>query len=140
MKHLILALLLTASSLQAQSHAVFQFILNRFGSIELEIVGDRGNVRFSQGDKTGNDRTTFASDLKVTAPGVLQSAQGVTFRIEKLKRSVIHDRNRGINSGNYRLTIRGKGRAFEAMEAQLPYLADFAHSGERLTFYGARLP
>jgi hypothetical protein len=54
-----------------------------------------------------------------------------TAQVPKLSKSIIHDGNREINSGDYRLKIMGSGPAYEATKAKLPSLADFAASGER---------
>jgi hypothetical protein len=60
---------------------------------------------------------------------------GAKFEIKKLDKPVIHDRNRHINSGSYRLRIT---KATSVLQARLPPLADFAKSGEPMTFYGEK--
>jgi hypothetical protein len=115
----------------------FFFLLNRFGGIEIKAKGELGNVRFFQGDKEGEE-TTFQSKLRVASSGTFLTPRGVKFQIEKLSKPVIHDGNRRINSGDYRLRITGTGAAYDATKAKLPWLADFAASGEKMTFYGEK--
>jgi hypothetical protein len=62
----------------------------------------------------------------------------VKFQVQKLSKPIIRDGNREINSGDYRLKIMGSGPAYEATKAKLPWLADFAASGEKMTFYGEK--
>jgi hypothetical protein len=132
---LLLPLLVLATTSKADSYF---FLLNRFGGIEIKIVeGESGNVRFFQGDKQGEE-TTFQSKLKAASSGTFLTPRGVKCQIEKLSKPVIHDGNRRINSGDYRLRIIGTGAGYEATKAKLPWLADFAASGEKMTFYGER--
>jgi hypothetical protein len=113
---------------------VYLFTLNRFGGIEIK--ADKGEVRFFQGNKVKVEEITFESKLRTVSPGVYLTPEGVSFHIVKLPKPVIHDRNRRINSGDYKLRITGTGRAFDAIVARLPVLANFAASGEKMTFYG----
>ena len=115
----------------------YLFLLNRFGGIEIRTSGESGNVRFFQGDKQGEE-TTFQSKLRVSSPGTFLTPGGVKFAIEKLSKPIIHDGNRRINSGDYRLRITGTGPAYDATKAKLPWLADFAAGGEKMTFYGEK--
>ena len=131
---LFLSLVLLATTLKAESYF---FLLNRFGGIEIKMDGESGNVRFFQGDKQGEE-TTFQSKLKAASSGTFLTPRGVRFQIEKLSKRVIHDGNRRINSGDYRLRITGTGAAYDATKAKLPWLADFAASGEKMTFYGEK--
>ena len=114
------------------------FLLNRFGGIEMKTRGESGNVRFFQGDKQGEE-TTFQSELRVASPRTFLTPGGVKFQIDKLSKPIIHDGNRRINSGDYRLRITGTGPAYDATRAKLPWLADFAASGETMTFYGEKI-
>ena len=112
-------------------------LFNRFGGVEINTRGERGEVRFFQGDKQGEE-TTFQSKLKAASPGTYLTPEGVKFQIGKLSPPVINDGNRRINSGDYKLHITGTGPAYKATKAKLPWLADFAASGEEMTFYGER--
>jgi hypothetical protein len=60
---------------------------------------------------------------------------GAKFEILKLDKPMVHDWNRHINSGSYRLQIMG---ASPALQARLPLVADFAKSDEPMTFYGEK--
>jgi hypothetical protein len=110
----------------------YLFVLNRFGGIEIKVHGDLGEVRFFQGSKDGD---VFTSRTQLTAG---KTTSGIRFEIEKLGEPVVHDVNRHINSGHYRLKITGDGEAFRAMQARIPPLADFAATGEPMTFYGEK--
>lgn len=128
----ILAVLFFWAGLACADTYFFQ--LNRFGGIEINTHGEDGEVRFFQGNKQRTE-TTFESRIKVKN---FATPEGLHFRIDKLDKPVIHDPARNINSGNYRLHITGDGPAFNSMQARLPRLADFAESGEFLTFYGEK--
>ena len=132
---LVLSLVsLTGTTSRADSYL---FLLNRFGGIEIKMRGESGNVRFFQGDKQGEE-TTFESKIQVASPGTFLTPGGVKFQIEKLSKPVIHDGNRRINSGDCKLHITGTSPGYDAAKAKLPWLADFAASGEKMTFYGER--
>lgn len=103
------------------------FMLNRFGGIEVKTNGETGEVRFFQESKDG-EKFTSQTRLKNGF-----TSDGAKFEIEKLDQPVIHDWNRHINSGSYKLQITG---ASPALQARLPPLADFAKSDEPMTFYG----
>lgn len=109
----------------------YLFLLNRFGGIEIKPE----SVRFYQGDKQG-EQTLYQSQLLAKAPLIFLTPQGVEFRIEKLSKPVIHDRNRGINSGKYRLHVTGTGEAYDKIVTKVPRIAAFAATGEEMTFYG----
>jgi hypothetical protein len=132
---LVLSILFLAGTIsKAESYL---FLFNRFGGVEIKTRGEQGEVRFFQGDKQGEENT-FQSKLRIASPGNYLTPEGVRFQIEKLSKAIIHDGNRRINSGDYRLRITGTGPAYDATKAKLPWLADFAASGEKLTFYGEK--
>jgi hypothetical protein len=133
---LVLSIFFLAGTI-ARADSYF-FLLNRFGGSEIRTRGESGNVRFFQGDKQGEE-TTFQSKFRVASPGTFLTPGGVKFEIEKLSKPIIHDGNRRINSGDYRLRITGTGPAYDATKAKLPWLADFAASDEKMTFCGERI-
>jgi hypothetical protein len=110
--------------------ATYLFMLNRFGGIEVTVDGEVGKVRMFQESKEGEKFTSMVA-LKngVTADGSL-------FEIRQLAKPVVHDPERHINSGDYRLRIVG---ASPALQARLPMLADFARTDEAFTFYGEKV-
>jgi len=110
----------------------YMFVLNRFGGIEVKERGEVGEARFFQENKQGNVFT-----YRVRLVGGCTTS-GVRFRIERMPKPVVNDQNRRINSGEYRLCITGHGSAFSAMRARVPVLADFARTGEDMTFYGEK--
>ena len=127
MLRILVILMLFATSARGDTYL---FVLNRFGGIEVKEQGEAGEARLFQENKEGNVFT-----YRVRLVGGC-TASGVRFQIEKLAKPVVHDQNRRINSGEYRLRITGQGPAFNAMRARMPVLADFAASGEDMTFYG----
>lgn len=116
---------------------VYLFLLNRFGGIEVN-TDDPANVRFFQGNKQGTE-TVYQSRLRTVSPNVFFTVQNVEFRIERLEKPVVHDSNRRINSGNYKLQIIGTGMAYLDLAAKVPVVADFAASDEGMTFYGEKV-
>jgi hypothetical protein len=112
--------------------AAFLFMLNRFGGIELRT--EPASVRFFQGDKKG-EVTTYEVRLMTSTPGVFLSDTGVEFWLEELPIRVVHDKNRGINSGNYKLRIIN---ADDEVTRRLPHLAEFAESELDMTYYGEK--
>lgn len=116
---------------------VYLFLLNRFGGIEID-TSEPANVRFFQGNKHGTE-TVYQSKLRAASPLVFYTVENVEFRIEKLEKPVIHDTNRRINSGNFRLQILGSGMAYVDLAAKIPVMADFAASEEGMTFYGEKI-
>lgn len=105
-------------------------MLNRFGGIELNT--DRPEVRFFQGNKLGEE-TVYQSRLLKAASHSFLTPSGVEFRVQQLPIRVVHDPNRKINSGDYRLKIID---ADDAVSRRLPKVAAFARSEEEMTFYG----
>ena len=116
---------------------VYLFLLNRFGGIEVQ-TDEPANVRFFQGNKQGTE-TVYQSKLKAAGPWTFYTVENVEFRIEKLERSVVHDSNRRINSGNYKLQVIGSGMAYLELAAKVPVVADFAAIDEGMTFYGEKV-
>jgi hypothetical protein len=116
---------------------VYLFLLNRFGGIEID-TDNSPNVRFFQGNKQGTE-TVYQSKLRKVGQNVFYTVEDVEFRIEKLNKSVVHDVNRRINSGNYRLQIIGTGMAYLDLVAKVPVVADFAASETGMTFYGGEV-
>ena len=115
---------------------VYLFLLNRFGGIEVD-TGEAGpaSVRFFQGNKEGTE-TVYQSRLRAVGQWKFYTVDNVELRIEKLGKPVVHDRNRGINSGNYKLQVIGSGTAYLELAAKIPVVADFAASDAAMTFYG----
>jgi hypothetical protein len=116
---------------------VYLFLLNRFGGIELQ-TDEPANVRLFQGNKQGTE-TVYQSKLKPVGPWIFYTVDNVEFRIEKLAKPVVHDRNRGINSGNYKLQVIGTGMAYLELAAKIPHVAEFAASETGMTFYGEKI-
>lgn len=116
---------------------VYLFLLNRFGGIELQ-TDDPANVRFFQGNKQGTE-TTYQSRLRAVGSWTFYTVDNVEFKIEELEKPVVHDPNRRINSGRYRLKIVGTGMAYLELAAKVPVVADFAASETGMTFYGEKV-
>jgi hypothetical protein len=115
---------------------VYLFLLNRFGGIEVQ-TDEPANVRFFQGNKQGTE-TVYQSKLRAVSPYVFYTVDNVELRIEKLEKPVVHDNNRRINSGSYKLQIIGTGMAYLELAAKVPVVADFAASDAAMTFYGGK--
>src|SRR4029077_1860088 len=123
-------LLTSFANLQADSYL---FLLNRFGGIEIE-TEPKPIVKFFQANKQ-EEEIIFESRLMEVSPYLYTTIDGVRFQIDKLLGPVIHDTNRGINSGDYRLRITDKNNL---IKSKLPNIADFAKSEEEMTFYGEK--
>jgi hypothetical protein len=116
---------------------VYLFLLNRFGGIEVQ-THEPANVRFFQGNKEGTE-TVYQSKLRSVSPYVFYTIDNVEFKIEKLAKPVVHDGNRRINSGSYKLQVIGSGMAYLELAAKIPVVADFAASDTGMTFYGEKV-
>ena len=110
--------------------ATYLFMLNRFGGIEVTTDGEAGRVRMFQESKDGEKFVSMVALKNNVTP------DGSLFEIQQLAKPVVHDPERHINSGSYRLRIVG---ASPALQVRLPVLADFARTDEQFTYYGEKV-
>ena len=106
-----------------QLHAdEFRFWLNRFGGIFIETTKGKEHVRVFQGNKQ-SEETIFESRLIPFGPGTYATPKGTVFTLKHLRKSIINDGNRHINSGDWQLTVAGKGNEFESLRPKMPFVA-----------------
>jgi hypothetical protein len=127
-----IVLFLGASQLHAEE---IQFWLNRFGGIFIETAEGKERVRVFQGNKE-TENTIFESRLTRAAPGTYATPKGTVFTVKHLKKPIINDRNRRINSGDWQLTVSGKGKEFARLKPRMPFVAfgdlpPFVYLGEK---------
>jgi hypothetical protein len=103
----------------------FGFLLDRFSYLTLRTEPGNEKVTFETGDKRGSE-TVFDSPLKLTGAMAYVSPRGTRFLLEKLERPVINDGNRGINSGDWKVTISGSGDEYLSLKEKMgePSLGD----------------
>lgn len=100
----------------------YRFDTNRFGSIQLSTGKDGAKVVFIQGDKQGEE-TTWQSKLVPKGKDTWATKAGTVFTLVKLPRKIVNDGNRGINSGDWKLTISGAGKEYAEVKKKAPFLA-----------------
>ena len=122
--------LLFASPAQAER---YEFWLNRFGCIRLEIAEKTAKVEFEQGTKQGEE-IVWKSDLTAVDKTTFKTKSGTTFKLVKLEKPVVNDGNRKINSGTWQIEITGKGKEFQQVRDKLPFVA-FGDTGKPV-YYG----
>jgi hypothetical protein len=127
-----IVLFLGASQLHAEE---IQFWLNRFGGIFIETAKGKERVRVFQGNKETED-TIFESRLIPSAPGTYATPKGTVFALKHLEKPIINDGNRRINSGDWQLTVSGKGTEFDRLKTKMPFVAfgslpPFVYLGEK---------
>lgn len=112
----------------------FAFRLGRFSDLTLETEPGSEKVTIEMGDKRGSD-TVFDSPLKPAGEMSYVSPRGTSFKLEKLDQPVIHDANRKINSGDWKLTVSGSGDEYLSFKEKIGSPA-FGDTG-KTEYYGA---
>jgi hypothetical protein len=112
MRIIITALILAIGTASASE---FCFWFNRFGCITLSTTPGSEAVTIIQGNKEGEE-TIFQSKLTPVGPNKFSTAKQTVFSLEHLTRAVIHDGNRRINSGEWKLEISGGVEAKQIKE------------------------
>ncbi len=97
----------------------YVFFFNRFGWIKMEVSGAKGHVEIVQGSKV-DEEILLKSALTRVDGMQYKSTNGILFTLKKLKKSVINDGNRGINSGDWQLTISGDVKQFKKIKGRIP--------------------
>jgi hypothetical protein len=134
MKAFAVAIVLFVGASQLHAEEI-QFWLNRFGGIFIETAKGKERVRVFQGNKETED-TIFESRLIPSAPGTYATPKGTVFTLKHLEKPIINDRNRRINSGDWQLTVSGKGKEFDRLKPKMPFVAfgalpPFVYLGEK---------
>ena len=135
MKTIVIAaiLLVTTSSPRADE---IQFWLNRFGGIFIETAKGKEHVRVFQGNKE-TEETLFESSLSFNA-GAYVTPKGTVFTLKHLPKPIINDGNRHLNSGDWQLTVSGKGKEFDRLKAKMPQVAFGEDRLPPLTYLGEK--
>ncbi len=111
------ALVLSATgSLQADE---IRFETGRFDRIKMETAKGKERVAIYFGSKDADDETILESGLTSSGAGIYTTPHGTVFTLKKLAQPAINDTNRGINSGDWKLTISGSGAEFERLKSKL---------------------
>lgn len=100
----------------------YQFDLNRFGGIHFTVTADTAQVEFFEGDKQG-DEITWQAKLAPKGEGTWTTKAGTVFKLVKLPKKVVNDANRGLNSGDWKVTISGDGDEYAEVKKKAPFLA-----------------
>jgi hypothetical protein len=134
MKAFAIAIILFLGANQLHAEEI-QFWLNRFGGIFIETAKGKEQVRVFQGNKE-TEWTIFESRLIPSARGTYATPKGTVFTLKQLKKPIINDRNRRINSGDWQLAVSGKSKEFDRLKPKMPFVAfgdlpPFVYLGEK---------
>ena len=109
--------------------ADYSFMPERFTTIDFTTTQGKSAIKVEEYDKTTDtQKTIFESKLaaaseepnetyKYVTPG------GTTFTLHHLPKAIVNDKNRGIQSGDWKLTFSGKGAEFERLKETMPVSA-----------------
>ncbi len=120
MKTIILALALSliTSLLHAEG---YDFRYDRYGDILLYADKGKERVVIVQATKAlGSEKIIFESSLSVSGAGTYVTPKGTVFTLKHLPEPIINDENRGINSGDWQLTVSGNGAEFKDLKPKMP--------------------
>jgi hypothetical protein len=113
---------LVATALLHADELHFQF--HRFGHIAIETTKGKESVIIETYDKEpGSEQIIFKSRLIPTGDGSYITPNGTVFAIKHLRKPIINDGNRHINSGDLQLTVSGKGKEFARLKPKMPTVA-----------------
>jgi hypothetical protein len=102
----------------------FHFQYHRFGHIALETAKGKEHVVILAYSKTpGDEQTIFQSSLTRSSAETYVTPKGTIFALKHLSKPVINDGNRHINSGDWQLTVSGKGAEFTKLKPKMPVVA-----------------
>ena len=118
---LTLALILSTPWLRADEY-LFQY--HRFGHISLQTNKGKERVVILAYSKTpGDEQTIFQSRLTAAGAGTYVTPKGTIFALKQFPKPIINDGNRRINSGDWQLTVSGKGTEFDRLKPKMPTVA-----------------
>lgn len=107
----------------------YSFTPQRFSSIALVTTTGQERIEVETSTKQENsERTIFESRLTPASPptGAVEAyatSNGTLFALSQLPKPIVNDANRGINSGDWKLTISGRGPEFVRLKAEMPKVA-----------------
>jgi hypothetical protein len=106
----------------SQLHAdEFWFLPERFSSITLVTTKGKECVAVEAWTKEeGSKHKVFESTLTRTGMEIYTTPNGTIFTLKKLDRPTVNDGNRHINSGDWQLTVSGKGSEFNRLKKVMP--------------------
>jgi hypothetical protein len=113
--------------------AIYDVSIARFTTLTLTTDTGKEEVIIEDGNKEGS-QVVFRAKL-TAAPGLKYvTAKGTTFQLVKLADPVVHDSNRKINSGDWKIIVTGSGPEFERVRKWRP---SFGDSGKN-EYFGTR--
>jgi len=122
MKALIIALaFFVATPILPAVEIHFQY--SRFGHIALETAKGKEHVAILSSGKEGDEETIFQSRLTPSKGGTYVTPKGTVFALKRLAKPIVNDPNRRINSGDWQLTVSGKGSEFASLKPKMPVVA-----------------
>jgi hypothetical protein len=101
-----------------QEPTKFVFQLGRFADLTLETRPGGEKATYESGNKQGSE-TLFDLPVTLTAPMTWETRKGTRFQLQKLDHPVINDANRKINSGDWKVTVSGKGDEYNSIKRDL---------------------
>ena len=109
--------------------AKYSFTPQRFSSIALVTAPGKSAIKVETSTKEENsERIIFESQLAPAprpagAVAAYATPAGTLLTLTQLPTPVVNDANRGINSGDWKLTITGQGAEFNRLKAEMPKAA-----------------
>ena len=104
----------------------YEFSVHRFCDIQLKTDHENGHVEIKIYPKAVPEtEIVLQSKLKKVADGSYETPGGTRFTLSKLPKAIIHDHNRHINSGDWKLTITGSGAEYQKLKDNLVPISTF---------------
>src|SRR3954465_7244452 len=103
--------------------AVYDVTIARFTTLTLTTDTGKEEVVIEDGNKEGS-KVVFRARLTPAAGLKYVTAKGTTFQLVKLAKPVVHDANREINSGDWKIMVTGAGPEFDKAVKWRPSFGD----------------
>ena len=122
--------------LSAPLHAEsYFFLLNRFGYLKMDTKAK--TVKLWQTDKTDYEEVYLDGKIESVGDGTYKTPGGTVFKLEKLAKRMVNDGNRGICSGDWKVTVSGDGKEYEKVLGEMQAMASFGEKGSS-EFFGEK--
>jgi hypothetical protein len=115
------ALVLLIAGITRGLPADFYFLPQRYTEILLVTAEGKQHVTVNTyQQETDTEKVVFSSALTEVSRGIFRTPDNVVFTLEHLSKPIINDENHKINSGDWKLTVSGKGDSFAHIKSIFP--------------------